>query len=190
MKKTIIATIIGIMLMTSVASAQTVSVEVQYRQALMTLIQLLIQKVESLQAQLIQLQKAQIQQNPVQGNATGSPVTSATAPVRAMTPILTQGRAQRTINPNKGIFQDILQVGKTITVRNGETWTQDRLEILVNFGNQPDLTCEKLGNWTGPIEPKDTWVPVEKPTNGEYRVRCTNAAGQTSEDYTTVQTTQ
>lgn len=192
MKKTITAVIAAAILFAGVgtANAQTLSVEAQYRQALMTLIQLLIQKVEMLQKQLETLQKTQIQQNANQNIAPVAPVTSDSAPSRPVTPVTLQARAQRTINPNKPLFQDIWQVGKSITVRNGQSWLQDRLEILVNVGGQSDLNCAKFGNWTGPIESKDQWVQVENPTAGEYRVRCTNAQGESSEDYTLVQTTQ
>lgn len=164
--------------------------EGQYRALLIQVIELLKQQLAILVAQLERQKELELREMPKPKNidkATNVKIDEATGDL--LPSVILQARATRTINPNPGHFktEDIWQDGKQINVRTGSGVIPDELNILVNVGNPdvdylPKFTCEKFGQWQGPVDPSDHWEKVADPQPGVYGIRCSLLKGGSSED--------
>lgn len=183
MKKTLLTLLILASLF-AVTPAKAQTTDELYRQTLITLINLLIQRVEELQRQLAAMQAVQVDH--VQSVPTGTP----SAPQLPAPKLFLQSRTTRTVNPNKHEYITIWQNGKNQEVRTGGGYLQDSLDILINTDGRTDLACIASGNWSGQMESGDYWFRVENPQEGEYRLKCNDVDGRVSEDYVIVNLVQ
>lgn len=194
MKKTIVAIALLLSIVAIPAHAQTqVELESQYRQALATLIDLLIKQVQILQQKLVELQQAT-------NKASGQQYTYPEVPrgiehypaENLLESGVIQPAVSLTTRENYKVFgEQGKQPGyywftqtstSTLKMRGSEAQTGEKpqLAIFVAVGNPdknfiPSFTCAKFGVWSGQVEPYDHWEENVPVATGSYGVRCASS---------------